>query len=422
MTILREITPDDLIEKLKNSHALLYNMIKNLPLKKAHRVFEVAYSYGSFITHNGVFQFPESAGLTTDVLEQLSYRSVPLGFVLNKGYEVFRSSANHIIPQAIRRAGLEMGIWETFSPVSGFSATAGSRSVFFLPKVADAICHKRLKRYGVKRHAPHSYFDQWQIFVEMAQHKDFPEPWQCTIIYLGQQWARDILDNPKWRELKICLLEQGLAHSMPNRTQVTLDAIWENFHHNLVNHHFKASPYLLETLKHLLMIASGNLPGFSVANETTEVFPHKGIVQTYLKEYGLDQHAPTMMYADNFDIEKNACIYYSLQLPTCRYPINRDKNSSTIRSDLFDLIELTDLLLRDITADRLGAFGKIYYELFSHLEFEFFHSDPEEDKGVFSTTEMPDNDLQLLGSNRIKEERFAHHSSFVRGCVRIGKK
>ncbi len=425
---LREISLDEFKSRLANADPILFDIIKALPLKKAHRVFEAGYPYGAYITYNGIFQFPEQENLidcNIDIRNELNYRNVPLGIIMQKGYEVFRDpNERGVIPRvvAVRGVGLEMGIWEAYSPAPGFSTTAGSRSIFFLPKIADAIHHKRLKKYGVRRHAPHGYFDQWEIFTEMAGHCDFPETWQVDIHYFGKEWFKDIMENPKWYNFKVYLLEKVLKHSLPNRSQVTLDAIWENFRLNLATNHYKVSPDILETLKYLMMIANGDLPGFKVADELVTMFPYRGIVESYVKEYGLDEYAPTMMYPDYFDIEQDTPIYYSLQVPLCPQSLRRDKNSVTTRANLFDLIELLDLLLRDVSAGRLGEFGQIYYDLFSKIEFEFFHSEPDENKGVYSSREMPEDDPKLIANPFGKGKEFAHHSSFVRGCVRIVKK
>lgn len=429
MVAFTEITPDAFLERLRVSDPFLCDIISGLNLKKSHRLFEVKYPYGAYIGKAGVFQVPgdqqsesqdfNSSTVSPDVYDELSYRSIPLGVVMQKGYEVFRDAEPNIFPRSVRRTGLEMGIWEMFSPVPGYSATAGSRSVFFLPKIGDTLNHKRLKKYGVKRHPPHGYFDQWQVFTELASHPDFSEPWNCNIAYLGKQWVDDIFNNEKWLKLKAYLLEKALYHSIANRAQSTLDAIWENFRKNLAAKHYKTNPYVLETLKHLVMIANGALPGFKVANESTDLFPYRGIVKAYLNEYELKDYSPTMLYADYFDIEKDQSVYYSLQIPTCQTATKRESNTSTVRNDLFDLIELIDMFLADVAAARLGAFGQVYYDLFSRLEFEFFHSDPDEDKGVYSSMKMPESDPNLLSFGR---KDFPYHASFVRGCIRIGKK
>ena len=185
MSAFIEITLAAFLDKLQNTDPSLFEIIQGLSLKKSHRLFEAHYPYGAYISKAGVFQIPGSnqgenldfqpSNISQDIYDQLSYRNTPLGVVMQKGYEVFRDSSPVIIPRSVRRIGLEMGIWELFSPVPGFSSTAGSRSVFFLPKIADALHHKRLKKYGVKRHTPHGYFDQWQIFTELAGHPDFSE-------------------------------------------------------------------------------------------------------------------------------------------------------------------------------------------------------------------------------------------------------
>lgn len=130
-------------------------IIDDISPDNSFKLIRIRYPYGAIIYELGKFFVPTTEGdiLTLDhakvplfIREALSYSSVPLGCITSNSFEAFKQVGDHISPVSHRKTGLDLGIWEAFMPASPFTVTAGSRSVFMLPKITDTNGHKKLKK------------------------------------------------------------------------------------------------------------------------------------------------------------------------------------------------------------------------------------------------------------------------------------
>lgn len=282
---------------------------------------------------------------------------------------------------------------------------------------------KNLKKYGVKGPSPFNPFDQWYIFREMANHDEFPQDWYCEVIFFSKKWFEAIFHDPAWIQFYNFLLLKNIKHTEPHRIKVTHDTIWENFSLARSEKRMKVSPHIVETFKHLIFIATGVLPGFKVVCSTATPGPMQAIIDAYINEYGLKTYAPTMMYANYFDKQSDDFVYYSLQIPTSPNSITKNKNSSTARSDMVELLDLIDDFIFELNRGHLGPGSDYMNNLYGEVQFDFFHSESDTNEGVYPSSDMPNEDPKLLFMSPTKDKReFCAKASFVRGCVRISRK
>jgi hypothetical protein len=422
-------------EAILKADSELCAIIDGLKIEEQHfKLVRIRVPYGATLYERGIFYIPSKKGmiplqnasfdmgLPEEIKKALLYQTVPLGVVTKNSFEVFREAGDHIFPLAHRKNGFELGIWETFSPPSPFTITAGARSIFLLPKINDINGYKRLKKYGAKTPRPSTVFEQWYNFCEIANHSSFSEKWYCEIYLFTEDWKNNMLSNPAWSPFYNYVLRKGLAHTEPERIKTNYDIVLTNFSSFLQSKRIKKDPYIMETFKHLLAIANGILPAFKVVKNSSSI-PAKGIAETYIEGYGLKSYVPTMMYADYFDANSNDVAYYSLQVPTFLSNNTRDNDKGTTKNDLIELIDLVDHFMRELTSNRLGQGSEYLIKLFGKVEFNFFHNDEDLDHGIYSTKDMAKEDADLIYKFTPSEnEEFCYRSTFVRGCIRISNK
>jgi hypothetical protein len=394
------------------------------------KLMRVRYPYGATIYKNGQLYLPGENGsiLLTDksvpkhIFEALNYNAVPLGCVTHHGFEVFRNVGDHIFPLAFRDGGLELGIWETFLPASPFTVVSGARTTFLLPKISDYSAHKKLKAAGVKSPVPKTLFCHWKIFTEIESGTKTDEPWYCEIYFFTKQWQERVFTDLKWVYFQNYLLKKALKHTEAYQVKITYDSVWEYFPLFLKKQNIRINNYLTDALKHLIYIAAGILPGFSVALNNTPL-PLDKIQSAYLNIYGLKSYIPTIMYSNYFNAETNQPVYFPLQVITTASQLTNKQKLTTAKSTLIELIELVDLFLQQISSNSQGKKKDYIWELFSNVSFDFFHSDDCPDAGVFSTQDMPKDDHDLLFcSVDTKNNEFCGRGTATRACVRISRK
>jgi hypothetical protein len=328
------------------------------------------------------------------------------------------------LPRAIRRKGLEMGIWETFSPAVGFNVVAGARTVYFLSKISDAGLNKKLYPFGIRaKNIPHMPMEQWQAFKTICHHYPGGDDWKMDILFLSKHWVQKILNEPHLQNFKLYLVEKALAHTMPNRTVTSLDLVWEKFMRRPGQQKRTRNLYLIEIFKRIIMAAAGDLPIMKIVNAKNDLLPYQTIVDVYLQHYGMKHYTPTMMYADYFQLKQGGSGYYPLSIPLDALASAKNKNYSSARSDLVHLIQLFDEFvdeIRDGVEDQENAY---FANLLSNIQLDFYHTEPDADQGIYQADELLVDDISFQQEEAVYNGRkICFNSGFFKGCVRISAK
>lgn len=429
---IEELHWDQARDDVYKSDPAFAKIVDDLSPNKDFTLLKISYPFGAVIYQDGTFYLPTKDGFTpmTDkkipshIRASLSYSTVPLGFVIENSFEVFREFDDRIFSLAYRTSGLELGIWESFAPGSPFTVTAGSRSLMMLPKISDVTSHKKLKRYGLRSQVPNKSFDQWHVYTELANNSNFHQPWALSFLLFTDKWIEKMKKDPSWIKFESFVMKKFISHTEPARVRVTYDSIWEAFANILQRRRIKPNPYIIDTFKHLISIATGILPAFKAVHKNQKPGPVDELMKIYLEEYGLKTYYPSMMYSDYFNHSDNDSAYYSLQVPTCHDSTSSNRRSTSVRTDLFELVELLDNFTLELTNGNLGAGSSYIFDLFSKIQFDFFHSEEDKDRGVHPPQDIgkEDKNLLYLPEGKFGNREFCDRSSFVRGCVRISKK
>lgn len=411
-------------------------IIDNLDPGNDYPLYLAKYCYGDKIVEEGKFFVPNTNGLLVpkeklssfdELQNDLSYSSgyIPAGIVLQNSCEAQLISAERIIPHVMFREGTIIALWkwltekDNFHPGNPFNIMSGATTTFLLPDIKNSDSFRRLRQafgYGIK--PPKSLLDHSEIFKVINKHTKSDDPWHSTILFLTNNWLTKINGtDKKWIYLR-CFLYK-LAHDKSDfwRNNIFFNHAFSCFKENKT---LKLHPYLEDTVKHIIALATGNLVGFGVAVDN-HAGPFSNIQKVILDIYQLKNYVPTIMHPMHL-ISKTAadCIYYSLNLQTSIQLSLKNRQSTTNLEILKELRLLLLAFCEDVIAGKLRLDNTLLYNILEKTVFEFFHT-KEDPLGEIELTEnMSKKDPTLLKCMvKCNNKSFAHTSAFVRGCIRL---
>ena len=292
--------------------------------------------------------------------------------------------------------------------------SAGNRIIFALPKISESSGLKQLRlHYGTSADTSLRLpSDHWYLFKQIANHKNFNEPWQSQLIFFTEKWFDFNKNDTKWRKFQRYLFRQGWLQSQRVIQKEQFGVFWQKYHRAITQRRLRPTLYLTETLKHLLLIASGESPALAPVCQSDLVAPIGGLQKALLDVYILkNDYIPTIMHTVLTDQKSDNSVYYSLSFPTLLEGTPESKNSSsTIMLDLRDIKLLMNTLLRDST---------IEYSFLKNVSFDYFHVEDDiyndiQSSKLISKLDARFNDPSLPNLN------FCATSPFWRGCIKIG--
>ncbi len=396
------------------------------------KIFKLSYPFGATILDtNAKLHIPFSLKTThpidhhsvPDYLKKaLSYSKMPLGAVVKNAVEVYREIGYKVFSVGVLhdRAGLELGIWENFGWSPPYTLSAGARSLYMIPKITLNPAHKRMKRhFGINYPPPKRPFDHWHIFKEIASSDSFASPWHCEVIYFSKEWHEKLnSQDKKWYKFRDYILQRGWAHSAFGRKKVMMDFIWELASNALQNMGLKTSPYIIDTLKHIIFITLGGLPASRPAEGDSLLGPITDIQKAYIDVYGMKDYQPTIMQPHSFDFNLNKPVYYSMQTPTL-LSSTPDTNSTT--SNIDDIRGLQEAFLHFLSVDFPDVFidNANFKETLKKITLKFYHGEMYAYGDIRPTRELVLDDPGFLFSPDGVDRPLAENGCFIKGCVKI---
>lgn len=400
---------------------------------------KVNYPYGSLVMKKSLLQLPNAAGdivpltdpsIAPDLQEGLGYNlcSNPVSVVLKNTFEIFLPLEDRTIPlSGLIKPGTAFGAWrmlnpdKTQQPAFIWDMTAGARSVFMLPKITEAKKHKQLMRkYDLTVDIPKSLMGHWDIFREVANSPHFQTPWSAEILYFPIQWFQHLEDSD-WKEFYQFFREAGWGNSEFWRNQ----PIW-NLIFSLILKDYEARPsaYIMDTVKYLVHIGMGALPGLAPARNDL-AGPFQSLQKIYLEDYKIKNHPPIIIQPDIFDMydSNQYPIYYSLQFPNA---LEFKPNSRSRESIISDLHEIRSLLIRcekELLSGKYNIHNTSLSDVLSHTQYDYFHNCDDLHIGMRNSDKMPLEDSGLITTlDDNLYSSFPDRSAFVSGCIRLSRK
>lgn len=422
-------------ERIAVVNPKLYGIIERLGPTKNHTFIKLVSPFGMDVYQEGQLMLPNPEGvfvsekdpsLDQALMAKLSYGLCPLALILEKSVEIYvKRPDGRIIPFKVFYPGQTFGEWSIMPQAKivprqnwNWSVTAGARTVFFPFKTTDSASYARLKeQYHLSSVMPDSLFKHGEVFKEIVQDSDCN--WRSEILFFTKTWLEPHPGNIAWYELKSFWADQAWDqfHYWSNRMILDFDS--EEYVESLIKYKIKLKPYLLNTLKQVLSIACGTIPGFRVVNDTEIDVPASLIKDAYLSAYQL-KTLPIMMKADCLHLETSSdAVYYSLQLPTMPESILDHGFPSTMKL----LRELKLYIDFFIDAHSRWPSGSLKQDLNTLLNFDYYHSDFDKFKAIKSAKDLLNDDPSFaIDQENNPEKIFPESASFFRGCVKIQAK
>lgn len=417
---------------VKSVDSQLADLIDNIDPGDEYKIYKVEYPWGQHLMREGVLYLPNKDGkwvklddpsIDTNVAEDLFYNmNMPLGMVLNNSIELYLEALGRIMPWVFMPQGTLFGLWLSLSQNKSnnyyyaakiSNLVAGARSAILLPKISDTTSFKKLKKaFGLQCKMPETLTDGWPLFLELAQHADFPERWSTTVIYFSRKWL-DSHDSIAWKMLKYYFLEIAWEKTSYIRNKIFFDLV---FSCALEERNLKPNPYLTDTVKHIFAITQNSYPGYEIATNSL-VLPLDGFQKIFVNEYGL-RYQPTFVIPGYLD-SLSKFLYYSLEVPTT---ISFSPKSRKSVNKLEDIREIKHIFIRiiDYLRENKLSLGHVpLFQLIEEIILAYYHSDEDMYNETSKTIELQKIDNNIIQENKKYNKPFCDTSLFLRGCIQI---
>jgi hypothetical protein len=413
----------------------LADIIDEISPDSSYKLIRAKYKYGDLIVSNGVAQLPDvneellpltSPDIDKLIKKELSYRTMPLMLFLDKSSEVFIKNGTRIIPLNLFHKGRITGVYEAMDFIMGLPSnyswnfSAGSRSIFMLPKITDTSSLKRVcSEYNIPISSLHlkNQADHWALFKLVAGNKAFAENkshWQSQIIYFGEKWLLGDENSPAWRKFKHYVMYDCWQQAQFVIQKAKFNFSWGKYAEAVSARRLKPEPYLFDQLKHILSIANGDYPAFRPAVNTEEVAPIYNLQKVFVDIYRLRDYFPTIMYALPLsDLLQNQSVYYSLSLPTLLEGSPLKKSSSTV------LVDLGQMKLLIETLETYFKNNAEQDKIINQTKFDYYHIEKDAAGEINTSNQIVIDDGQFSPDNSFPNREFCSTSLFFRGCVKI---
>lgn len=427
---LEEVFWEDVRDDVRSSNPELAEICDEINPGKKHPLIKIHYPWGSNIINQGTLFLPtkdnrllaiDSPEIPESIKKQLNYSPIPLSFILERENEVFVETNTRVIPLNHLKPGEFFGIFEIMNKLNNveskiiWSVSAGSRSVFMLPKISEASRHKRMqKEFHIKKDAPSSLEDHYAIFKEITYRADHADRWHNSILVFTDAWFQTEHKNSAWGAFnkylfKVCWIQMQLL-----RDATSFSLLWALFIEAVNNRNLKPRPYLVDTIKYLVSVASGSGVAFMPSTNESSM-PIKIIQDAFTEVYQLPHYIPTIMHSSKLN-ENNRMGYYSLTFPTILDSNPDMKRLNSIVSDQREIHKLLETLTNTIK-HRNPIINPI-----KNVSYQFYHNDTAVtgQDAIYHSESIIKEDRRFLDlSGQFKDKTFCATSPFFRGCIRI---
>lgn len=390
---------------------------------------KVRYPFGQKILDQGQFILPDKNGLyrplsdkTMRPLQKLfDYaHTIPMGIVMKNKCELYLKFNERILPFSTMKPGKIAALWNVLdlqqSAHTGkiWNITAGARSILFLSKISNNTKFIKLKNaFQLKCSKPNHLYDQWNILKEIADNPQFPEPWEVEILFFSKVWLTE-QKSEKWKLFHHFLVDQAWKNTAFTRNQTVLNIVVSEC---LATKNLKPSPYLIDTVKHLLGIIQSFYPAFQLADENESAGPIK-TWQTIFKDIYEIDYSPLMLHMGYEQYSR----FYSLNYPTQLSFLPKAKNASSHHHDLAELQHIMDKFIDFIKEDSLNLSHTPLYRKTVQSEFIYYHNSSEQNHFQQPGSLLKTDSAFIKQYNKFSTLPFCESSPFFRGCIKINNK
>ncbi len=426
-------------EQVEAANPILHNIINRLSPDGRLSLYLGDYPFGHTMVQRGRFMLPLENGESVSIdspdcpkqwREALSYniQAEPVGLVLKNSIEIYMTHEVTGVPitlatattGAITSTSRINSKSKPYHPSFLWNQSAGAHSLFMLPKISQSRRFTRMQRkLGFNTDMPTSHLDHSELFRQMGNH-DSVGRWRTKLLFFGKEWF-ERLDDPALIELKCFFLEQFRSK---------FDALGNIFMWDMIialilrRRDIRPSLLVKNTIKHLLMLAVGMLPGLAPVTDS-RLGPIEAIQRFILEEYQLQEYVPTIIGPAYFDLyrEDSQPVYYSLAHPSLLEDAPRKKDNTSLLTEAFETAGLLEKVLDDIIHADFNISETPLYDIPSLAELDVFHPKAESYSRVSDSALLVEEDARFRHSlHPTDNQALASHSSFLKGCFRIRRR
>ncbi len=397
--------------------------------------YKAIYPYGALVLNQSRLMLPNDVGeivpitdptLNKEVGKDLAYneKSLPVGMVLANSFEIFYPRKESTISdKGLLKPGKVFGAENSLhpkkrgSPLFLWDMTAGARSIFMLPKIAEEKKHYQLQKAFNIESAPQSLIQQWSMFKDLANHPNFLEDWNAEVLFFPQHWFAHFNDCG-WSKFYLYFYRMVWASMEFERSQ----SVW-NLIYSLILEESQDcfSSQIANTVKYLIHIGMGGRPGFAPAMDDIAA-PIRRIQDIYYEVYGLKKYPAVLMVPTFFEAQQsNLPVYYSLQFPIA----TEFSRSNHGRNSLVDDLERIGALILKCESALLpkgyDLDNSLLMDLFTRVDFKCFHTLKDVRNHVRNSVEIAEEDLRFARTltHASFPENLSQKIAFTNACVRI---
>ena len=302
----------DIKNEIKHHNPVFFKLVEAINPPKQLKLIKATYLYGQIIVDEGRINIPNqkyelvsiaNPQFPKELRNLLDYSPIPLGMLLNKSSEVYVEANERVVPLNVLDPGSFFGLFETLSVLAQCSSTsiwsvcAGARSAFMVPRITDANCHRRLrKELNLTLGVPKTPAEHCDIFSQINLLQPEDKQWKSQVVYFTKEWIDLLKNDAAWKDLQIYLLKLGWSFAQYTMDDTAVRKIWESLAAVIAKKRLRPRTYLVDTVKHLIYIGIGSLPGFRAADLSETVIPSYCIQDAYINIYGLKDYIPLIIH------------------------------------------------------------------------------------------------------------------------------
>jgi hypothetical protein len=431
-----EITWDDCRADFQRLVPDVFQAIEKMNPGKKHRLFRARYPFGATIIEQGRFRIPWQGKLVNanspDIpqeIQQAIGHQLPMTLLTAGQVDLYaKHHDGSIETPKVYRPGTILALRGLLDPPKSYQTrntwymSSGSRSPLFIPSISNNTAFNRLKKhFTLRTQKPINQHDHYPLMVELANHKDFPNPWYSEHIFFSKPWLEK-RDDDAWRLFYLSLLEIAWRVSSYDRNNIPINRLWNNFVAGI--RHKYVNEYILTTVKHIIEASLGQAPSYCIADNDNIAGPFSDLNKIILDIYQLKRFTPIIMASHIFDHSKQAEGYLSLKKLSVNWrgKVNFENMSLLQHARLMSQVlqQFSDLLSRGTLHVEDSPFDEL-----RHLDHDFFFSSPDPEKELALSAHLFDDNpvvQQLAKQTGNVEIPTSKKNLFLSCCVRIRKK
>jgi hypothetical protein len=428
---------EDIREQVKSVAPDLFGIIEQLNPDKSYRLYRAYYPFGAMlIGQEGIFNVPRQGRffpiidirLENQLREDLGYNQlgIPMSLMLKGQTQLYTEELDNIVTETLFVPGSMLALRAVLDPPLSYQArrywrmTSGVRTPHMLPGISDQSSFNRLKKaFDLISDKPRNQNDHWKLFVEIANHENFPQKWGTEILFFSSKWLEP-RNDAAWKLFRLALFERAWKTSAYQRNTNIVNKLWRRFISSLRNK--KATPFVVNMVRYIIEASLGQAVSYVPDDGTNNSGPFRELSDVFIDIYGLKKYAPIVMLpyfiAPNF----NRPAYISIQAPSTHWVNAGDHNENNLIGDSREIKHELDRFLEQIATSKISVDDTPFSTLTTFC-YKFYHADLDKYGKLLPTATIFEKDKAVEHWLTHKHNsQIADRNTFLRSSVKIVQK